>query len=84
MQLLTIQFVFSRYDILTQKGNRMYANQENIDKLEAVQVTKAPPTTTATIKYEVEYNEKEPLTDGTGTVPSHVREEGEPCKYAVA
>lgn len=37
----------------------MYANQENIDKLEAVQVTKVPPTTTGTIKYEVEYNEKE-------------------------
>ena len=41
----------------------MYVNQENIDKLEAVQVTKAPPTTTATIKYEVEYNEKEPLSN---------------------
>ena len=63
MQLLTIQFVFSRYDILIQKGNRMYANQENIEKLEAVQVTKAPPTTTATIKYEAEYNEKEPLSN---------------------
>ena len=58
-----IQFVFSRYDILIQKGNRIYANQENIDKLEAVQVTKAPPTTTATIKYEVEYNEKETLSN---------------------
>ena len=41
----------------------MYANQENIDKLEAVQVTKVPPTTTGTIKYEVEYNEKEPLSN---------------------
>ena len=41
----------------------MYANQENIDKLEAVQVTKVPPTTTGTIKYEDEYNEKEPLSN---------------------
>ena len=41
----------------------MYANQENIDKLEAVHVTKVHPTTTGTIKYEVEYNEKEPLSN---------------------
>ena len=55
----------------------MYPNQENIDTLEAVQVTKVPPTTTATINYEVEYNEKEPLSDVNDR---RNRDRSQPCK----
>lgn len=71
----------------------MYANQENIDKLQGVQVTKVPPTTTGTMKLSsiMKKSHCQMLTkDGTGAVPSHakeadfIREEGEPCKYAVA
>ena len=57
-----MQFCPSRDDgDIVQRGNRSYLNQENVDNMEAVQVAKVPPISNGPIKYEVEYNEKDPL-----------------------
>ncbi|CAB4017614.1 Hypothetical predicted protein [Paramuricea clavata] len=55
-------------DTFIQKGQRKYINQESIDKLEPVQVSKVPPTPNGNVKYEV--------TVGTGTVRNRVKEVG--------
>lgn len=57
-----MQFCPSRDDgDIVQRGNRSYLNQENVDNMEAAQVVKVPPISNGPIKYEVEYNEKDPL-----------------------
>ena len=43
------------------KGRRLYANQDEIDKLEPVHVKKVPLAPQGSAKYEVEYNDAEPL-----------------------
>ena len=43
------------------KGRRLYANQDEIDKLERVHVKKVPLAPQGPAKYEVEYNDAEPL-----------------------
>ena len=47
--------------MLIQKGNRTYLNQEEIDDMEDTMVKAVPPTPNGPAKYEVLYNEKDPL-----------------------
>lgn len=59
---VTMQFCFLREDDpIIQRGNRCYINQEKFDNMEAEQVPKVPLYPNGTIKYDVDYNEKEPL-----------------------
>ena len=53
--------IFSREGILIQKGNRTYLNQEEIDEMEEISVKKVPPTPNGPAKFEVEYEENDPL-----------------------
>jgi len=53
--------LFFRDDTFLQKGNRKYLNQDNVDLMRPIKVTKVPPTPNGPIKYEVQYNEKDPL-----------------------
>ena len=43
------------------KGRRLYVNQDEIDKLKSVHVKKVPLAPQGSVKYEVEYNDAEPL-----------------------
>ena len=43
------------------KGRRLYANQDEIDKLEPVNVKKGPLAPQGSAMYEVYYNDVEPL-----------------------
>ena len=66
-----------RDDNFVQKGQRKYINQESIDKLEPVQVSKVPPTPNGNVKYDVTYNEKEPLLN---VCDSWNWDRSQPCK----
>ncbi|XP_033121548.1 uncharacterized protein LOC117120621, partial [Anneissia japonica] len=64
-------------DILLQKGKRTYINQTNIEKMDAVQVDKIPPTPNGTVKFQVAYNKKEPLSN---ICDSWNWQRAQPCK----
>ena len=68
VEVLMTSFVFicrtsdDNMDIsVLRKGRRLYANQDDIDKLKPVQVKKVPLVPQGPAKYEVEYNDGEPL-----------------------
>ena len=61
------------------KGRRMYANQDEIDKLKQIRVKKVPRTPQGPAEYEVEYNDAEPL---SAVVDNWKWRRAQPCKRA--
>lgn len=47
--------------MFVQRGSRLYLNQDDVDVMETVNVTKVPPTPVGPVKYAVHYNVKDPL-----------------------
>ncbi|CAH3165890.1 unnamed protein product, partial [Pocillopora meandrina] len=61
------------------KGRRLYANQDEIDKLKPVQVKKVPLAPQGPVKYEVQYNDADPL---SVVVDNWKWGRAQPCKRA--
>ena len=61
------------------KGRRLYANQDEIDKLEPGHVKKVPLAPQGSAKYEVEYNDAEQL---SVVVDNWKKGRAQPCKRA--
>ncbi|XP_068742928.1 uncharacterized protein [Montipora capricornis] len=64
---------------ILRKGRRLYANQDEIDKLDPVHVKKVPLASQGSAKYEVLYNDAEPL---SVVVDNWKWGRAQPCKRA--
>jgi hypothetical protein len=59
------------------RGSRLYLNQDDVDAMETLTVTKVPPTPVGPARYAVEYNDKDPL----ASVTDHWNwNRAQPCK----